>query len=409
VEIKMSVAAHPLDALESAEVEGTKFRLTCKRIHLTYKSHINLDTLLDYLNTISLNKVVQWSGCQEIGSSDYAHTHIGIEFHSKPDFKCARIFDFDGVHPHIRKVTSAAHWDNILTYHTKEPVTFKTNRVSQPKKKKTQPKVIKGVSSTGVNFSENPTVTDVLSYNTAGEALRGINDLKLVGGILAAFEYKERIMPVEPDNVWWLPWQAELRIELQGESDDRRFIWYYDKPGDSGKSLFAEHAQAYWSNTLVLTTVNSRDVATILEAVLKKGANIEIIIIDLSRSNKKEINKPALYAALEQLKNGLVTATKYRGGTIVIPRAHIVVFSNTMPLKEMAVKKSVVQDDGMHTIEYVMEPTVSEDRWDIRTLGLVDDPRTNEKSIGVLHRELAPRKYAHKIPDGYVKPGLQRK
>lgn len=404
----MSLTAHPLDALEDAEIEGTKFRITCKRLHLTYKSHIDLDILLKFLDTISMNKVVQWSGCQEVGSSDYDHTHIGIEFHSKPDFKCPRVFDFDGVHPHIRKVTSVAHWDNILTYHTKQPVTFKTNRVQGPKPKKPRTKAKAGAGG-GSNFADIPTVTDVMSYKTAGEALRGINDIKLVGGIIAAFQYKDRVMPVEPENIWWLPWQGELYEELKGEPDERRFVWYYDKPGDSGKSVFAEHAQTYWKDALVLTTVSSRDVATILEAVIKKGANIRTIIVDLSRSNKKVINKPALYTALEELKNGLVTATKYVGGTITLPRTHIVVFSNNMPLKEMAITKIEKGDDGIPYTTYIMEPTISEDRWDIRTLGLVDDPRTGEKSVGVVHRELAPRKYVHKVPEGYVKPGLQKK
>jgi hypothetical protein len=289
-------------------------------------------------------------------------------------------------------VTTKQHFENIIAYHQKEG-NWTTNIKSEAKKEK----------------MEFATVSEALKYETASQAIKGINDLKLVGGIELVFKYKEKEMPVEPENIWWLPWQDELRIELQGEADERRFIWYYDQPGDSGKSVFAEHALAYWKNTVVLTTVNSRDVATIIDAVQKRGVEIKTIIVDLSRSNKKELMKPELYRALEELKNGVMTITKYEGGTIHLNRTHIVVFSNSEPMREMAVKQTVRYDDGLCGIKYDMEPTISTDRWDIRTLGPVTHPKFPEKTVGVIHREVAPRKYIHLVPEGYVKPGLQRK
>lgn len=386
--------------LDDAEITGKPFRIASKRLHLTYKGHIDLSDLLNFLQTATGVKIAWWSGCWEVGGTAYDHTHLGVEFLEKLDVKNARLFDFNDVHPNIKKITTKEHWDNILKYHQKDAKKFFTNRNERPDKSKQKKKT----------KADDATVEDIHKFDNPGEAVRELNDAKQIGAIELAFKYKEKDYGPEPENVWWLPWQADLRKELQGTSDDRRFIWYYDPVGDSGKSIFAEHLQVYWKNALVLTNVNTRDAATILQTIQNRGTNIEIIIVDLSRSCMKAIQKDELYTGLETFKNRVITAQKYTGGTIVLKRMHVVVFSNSLPLKQLPKKELVVGDDNVvQGYRKVMADTVSSDRWDIRTLGEIDHEGYEGKTVGVIRRELGERKFQHKVPEGYVKPGLASK
>ena len=397
------ISESELFELDNAEIEGKPFRIAGKRLHLTYKSHIDIDDLLVFMEKASGHKVAWWSACHEVGETGYEHTHIGVEFANKLDIKSPRFFDFDGIHPNIKKSTTKEHWDNILKYHTKQPTTFRTNRIHEEKSKKTKTK-------SNMDKLEFATVSDIQGYDNIGEAVKGLNDPKQIGAIELAFKYKEKDYGPEPKNVWWLPWQAELRKELLEAPDDRRFIWYYDQLGDSGKSIFAEHMQVYWKNALVLTSINTRDTATILQTIQNRGIDIEIIIVDLSRSCMKEIEKDEIYKGLEMFKNGLMTAQKYIGGTIVLKNLHVVVFSNALPFKQLPKKELIVGDDNVvQGYRKVMVDTVSSDRWDIRTLGAVSHPDFEDKTIGVINRYVGERKYQHKIPEGFVKPGLPRK
>jgi len=264
-----------LSDLEELETSNKPFRISSKRIHLTYKSHIDIDELILHINSLSETyKVFEYSGCQEVGKTDYSHTHLGIEFDNRPDIKSSRFFDFDDIHPNIKKIASKEHWINVLKYHMKQPVTFKTNRVigTDCSKKK---------SRNQSDTFEIATVETALSYKNAKEAIRGLNDIKLIGGIELAFKYKDEDHGPEATNIYWLPWQKKLKDEIFGKPHNRRIIWYCDLAGNSGKSLFAEHAQVYWKNVLVLSYANPREATMAFHTAKQKGYDINTVIIDL--------------------------------------------------------------------------------------------------------------------------------
>jgi hypothetical protein len=386
--------------LDDAEIEGKPFRIAGKRLHLTYKSHIDIADLLNFIVKATGIAIVWWSGCWEIGGTGYDHTHLGVEFVAKLDVKNSRLFDFNDAHPNIKKIATKEHWDNILKYHQKDAKKFFTNRNPEKSKPKLKNKT----------KADDATVEDIQKFDNPGQAVRELNDPKQIGAIELSFRYKEKDYGPEPEKVWWLPWQADLLKELKGSPDDRRFIWYYDQIGDSGKSIFAEHLEVYWKNALILTSVNTRDTATILQSISNKGTNIEVVIVDLTRSQLKEIQKDELYKGLEMFKNGVVTAQKYIGGTIVLKPMHVVVFSNSPPFRQLPKTEYIVGDDGtIQGKKKVMVDTVSADRWDIRTLGSITHPDYEGETVGVVNRYLGERKYQHKVPEGFVKPGLPRK
>lgn len=81
---------------------------------------------------------------------------------------------------------------------------------------------------------------------------------------------------------------------------------------------------------------------------VKKGEEnpeLRVVFFDIPRSQTN-----VSYRAIEQVKNGVITSTKYESQTLILTIPHVVIFANWPPKREM----------------------LSEDRWDIRVLGAGD-------------------------------------
>jgi len=72
-----------------------------------------------------------------------------------------------------------------------------------------------------------------------------------------------------------------------------------------------------------------RDAGTIIKNAKADGWNGHGVIIDLPRSVENDAKR--LYAYIEAIKNGMITATKYSGGTSIFPIGYMIVFANWMP------------------------------------------------------------------------------
>lgn len=102
------------------------FHLRCRAIHLTYRSRVDLDSLLDWLvgtpenpgrdlALVAYSAVVNESG----------HTSVLLQFESDLVTGDCRYFDFQGAHPNLKVVSSRSHWVNVVRLHQRlgEPVT----------------------------------------------------------------------------------------------------------------------------------------------------------------------------------------------------------------------------------------------------------------------------------------------
>ena len=141
-------------------------------------------------------------------------------------------------------------------------------------------------------------------------------------------------------------WQKELVEELNGPIDDRKIIWYVDSVGGNGKSTLSKYLTIKEPEKYLCCSDlgNSRDCATVVEGALNNGWEGHGFIVDLTRT--AEASRSRIYTYLEQIKNGHLTATKYKGGNCLFNNPHVVVFANWCP--------------------EIM--TLSEDRWDIRII-----------------------------------------
>lgn len=99
------------------------FRLQAQCVHLTYKGWLDQKQWSDHFypqhGEPKLFSFVHETGDEE---HDYDHTHICVEWRKNFDSTNPRVYDFDCVHPHIKKVQSLKHKRTIvIKYHWKKP------------------------------------------------------------------------------------------------------------------------------------------------------------------------------------------------------------------------------------------------------------------------------------------------
>lgn len=108
--------------------KGSKFRWRGTAYHLTYKSHIPHEDLLDHvLEKTKRPDYKAYSIVHETSDKDtpYEHTHLLFVFDKKMEHKNSGLLDYKDIHPHIRNVPmnrSTRYCHNIFNYHKKAPV-----------------------------------------------------------------------------------------------------------------------------------------------------------------------------------------------------------------------------------------------------------------------------------------------
>lgn len=134
-------------------------------------------------------------------------------------------------------------------------------------------------------------------------------------------------------------WQTDIVKIIKEEPDDRSVHWFWSQKGSVGKSVFVKHLVMN-HNAILLTKGKYSDICNIIyKADMVKN---RIVIFDLPRNNGNSVS----YDAIESIKNGMITNTKYETGFYCFPPPHIIVFANESPVEE----------------------SLSEDRWIIKQL-----------------------------------------
>ena len=103
----------------------------------------------------------------------------------------------------------------------------------------------------------------------------------------------------------------------------------------------AKHLGKYY-DAFVTTKVSSYHISTILQQLLQSGRQPALVVFNFTRQQEDH----RVYECIEAVKDGLMTAQKYRGQTLIFDSPHVIVFANYLPDTDM----------------------MSKDRWDIRLL-----------------------------------------
>ena len=162
-------------------------------------------------------------------------------------------------------------------------------------------------------------------------------------------EYVDEMKKIE-----YRDWQKTLEKKLLEKSDTRKIKWIYEKKGNTGKSTFCnkystEHEDdCYYVNEIGKVG----DAYDGLRNWMQTGKKPRVILIDLARTKEENIS---IYTFIENVKNGVITCTKYQGETKRFISPHIVIFSNWAPA--ITIKVNEKEKDSL-----------SRDRWEIYTI-----------------------------------------
>lgn len=300
------------------------FRFCGKYILLTYKTWVDKDELIEFISLKSKRefrcKIAHEKSDKE---HKYEHTHILIYFEKRIDFKNERKFDFNGIHPNIKKVITNEHWNNLLPYLEKDNCIFDNFKGDEFKNK--------------LGYSKG--LIELIHSKTKWSAV--VCDPKLAKEIWnkmkwARCVWDSRERPNLTKDLVLRQWQTKCldKINIQ---NSREILWVYDRKGGKGKSVLTN----YLIDNCNAFFCNSGGVKDISYAYNYE----QIVVFDLPRCNiNNDDDKDwTPYRIMEMFKDGRLFSPKYESHMKRFPFCKIVCFANYMP----------------------DESKLSEDRWDI--------------------------------------------
>lgn len=119
-------------------------------------------------------------------------------------------------------------------------------------------------------------------------------------------------------------YQKQIINIIQQEPDHRIIYWYYD-PTNTAKVNFSYYLKDNYDAQLFIANIKDNDVAY-------KWDSKKIAVFNLMKTNNNHIYP---YRAMHALKDGHIISPKWRSCTKIFPRAHVIVFSNHLPLQDM--------------------------------------------------------------------------
>lgn len=262
----------------------------------------DIETILELEND---NRIQYCIIGQEIGASGTPHLQGFIHIKEDPK-KCGIRFWKD-----FFKFSQAAHFENARgtdeqsrEYCTKEGPFLEIGEPGQA-----------GVSRFQEIFeAAKVSVEDAIKLDYEF-GIRNINQLRTIntmfGGLKPSFGHQTL-----------RDWQAKA-IEMLKNQNDRQILFVVDEEGGKGKSSLAKYIVERMDGCY-LNGGKHHDLAH----AFSKNKDAEYIIFDMARNTTTEYWP---YNMMEQLKNGMITSTKYDSTTIFTEWKKIIVLSNEEP------------------------------------------------------------------------------
>lgn len=311
------------------------FRLQNSKLLLTYKTHLDKAEYTDWISSLKGDVEELYIG-HETGDTEYEHTHVAVKWKKAITSSKAGIFDYNGIHPNITKVKSGdADWKRVVKYVAKQD-----DGVVLPERYSDDYCLVD-------NIWKEKTLGDVFKKNITQQG-----DLKLASGLEKVFNAKPLggLKRTLTEDMLY-PWETELLAEIHDTvPDDRHILWYVDRKGGAGKTSFCKWAVNSWPDKYYLCQQAGamRDFATIYRNATIGGWEGHCMFFNLTRADRKH----KVYAALEAVKDGVVTSIKYSGCTTLNDSAHVIVFANWTPdVEEISMDRWVIREIKDHRAE----------------------------------------------------------
>lgn len=116
---------------------------------------------------------------------------------------------------------------------------------------------------------------------------------------------------------------------IEEEPDARTIRWIFEPDGGVGKSSFVKYLFVE-KGAIFCCGTKTTDIINVVYNAIKGGRDPRTIVWDLPRSSRGKIS----WNALEYLKNGMISNTKYETEDIAFAYPHIIIFANHPPVVE---------------------------------------------------------------------------
>lgn len=121
--------------------------------------------------------------------------------------------------------------------------------------------------------------------------------------------------------------RKELLDIVSVEPDNRTINWIWSEEGGVGKTSTVAWMEHNF-NGVCVANGKGTDIKNSIIAHLEHSP-LEILVINVPRTNEAHVS----YAAIEEIKDGLIYSGKYEGGFANIEHPHVIVISNFYPEK----------------------------------------------------------------------------
>lgn len=316
-------------------VDDEKFRLQNKRIFLTYKDHLPKEHYIDwfrtkiYCGTVTFIRLAHETGDK---SHNYNHTHVLIEVKDIISSKRVNYLDYLmedetgkwNIHPNIKLVNSMAHFDRCKNYLAKED--------KENDDLKETPNIVKVIW-------EKKTLKDALLICKSPMEASGI---KVLWENRPKVDYKPIIVepkrPFQQEFLKSLGKYTEVDLSIpctevyQFNKESRKINWIIDDGGfwtngctmnydggNVGKSHLLDWlTQERPQDVLWLSNIGRvADVAENIRNVIEEQEwNGKLCVLDLARNYK---DRDSIYTPIENILDGKMTGTKFRGKSFYFP------------------------------------------------------------------------------------------
>ena len=121
-----------------------------------------------------------------------------------------------------------------------------------------------------------------------------------------------------------IPRQDVIDI-IEKEPDNRTINWIWSDKGRVGKTSTSAYIENNYDNVCIVNGKGA-DIKNSVIAHLEKN-KLDILIVNVPRCNEGHVS----FAAIEEIKDGLIYSGKYEGGFANIEHPHVIVMCNFYP------------------------------------------------------------------------------
>lgn len=359
------------------------FRFANQKMMLTYKYHLPKEQYYALFNQhVHTTKKMYIAHENGVGDkiTPYEHTHIVIDLGKKFQSTLARVFDFYGIHPHISIIKDVLAWKKACKYICKEDKTV--------------------VLAPDDQFSYN-VISGIWGKKSLAEALESCTNMHDIIPTMAAYDrkpivWKRPIKHAIEDVDSMFPWQKKIHETVleanKGNIDDRTIIWIADKVGSNGKNqLMSWCCDQYPENCTWLEPKGSaNDIMNLMIGKIRSTGWVgETVFVNLPKSftNSSEMNQT--YKVIENLKDGLLSTTKYKGDDMRTPTFHVIVLSNIDPNIDalIANRWMIYEIDDKKELQRIELHKLGNHRWKM-PVGNTHNPSDVEQTVTRYENEI---------------------